>query len=310
MKQMGVDDTTSRTDRQRALAPLLDLPEFRPLSSSVRVEFGAASHAGKVRHINEDHYLIVRLGRSQETLATTLNQAEVPDKFDESGYAMMVADGLGGTGAGGVASRLAISKFVNLAIHYGRWNIRVDARTAFDIIERLEWCFGRVNEYVQLKGHANPELAGMATTLTAAYSAGDELFVAHVGHSRAYLFREGELRPLTRDQTVENRLAAAKRPISVAYATDDPGTILTDTIGGHDGSPHVQLQQHRLLHGDCVLLCSDGLTSAVDDDHIAEILTARRRLDATCQALIDLALENGGADNITAVVGQYDIPAG
>jgi protein phosphatase len=307
---MSADQNATQVDRQRALSPLLDLPEFRPLSSRVSVEFGAASHAGKVRHINEDHYLVVRLGRSQETLATTLADAEVPDKFDESGYAMIVADGLGGTGAGGVAARLAISKFVDLAIHYGRWNVRVDARTAFEVIERLEWCFGRVHEFVQLKSRVSPELAGMATTLTGAYSAGDELFIAHVGHSRVYLFREGELVLFTRDQTVENRLAAAKRPISVAYATDDPGTILTDTIGGHDGAPHVQLQQHRLLHGDCVLICSDGLTSAVDDDRIAQVLTARRRLDDTCRALIDLALENGGADNITAVVAQYDIPAG
>ena len=307
---MSVDENATRVDRQRALSPLLDLPEFRPLSSRVSVEFGAASHAGKVRHINEDHYLVVRIGRSQETLATTLTDAEVPDKFDESGYAMVVADGLGGAGAGGVASRIAIGKLVNLAIHYGRWNVRVDARAAFEILERLEWCYGRVNEFVQLKSHVSPELAGMATTLTAAYSAGDELFLAHVGHSRAYLFRDGELILLTRDQTVDNRLAAAKRPIPVAYATDDPGTILTDTIGGHDGAPQVQLRQHRLCHGDCVLLCSDGLTSAVDDDRIAQVLTARRRLDDTCRALIDLALENGGADNITAVVGQYDIPAG
>jgi protein phosphatase len=307
---MSAEENLTRVDQQRALSPLLDFPEFRPLSSRVRVEFGAASHCGKVRLVNEDHYLVVRLGRSQETLATTLADAEVPDRFDESAFAMIVADGLGGSGAGGVASRLAISKLVNLAMHYGRWNVRVDARTAFEIIERLEWCYGRVNEFVQLKSHVSPQLAGMATTLTGAYSAGDELFLAHVGHTRAYVFRDGELNQLTRDQTVENRLAAAKRPISVAYATDDPGTILTDTIGGHDGAPHVQLQQHRLHHGDCVLLCSDGLTSAVDEDRIAQVLTERRRLDDTCRTLIDLALENGGADNITAVVGQYDIPAG
>ena len=267
---MSTDEKAPHVDDlSRALAPLIDLPDFRPLSSRVRIEFGAASHAGKVRHVNEDHYLVARLGRSQETLATTLADAEVPAKFDEFGYAMVVADGLGGTGSGGVASRLAISKLVYLVIHYGRWNVRVDARSAFEIIERLEWCYGRVNEFVQLKSQVSPQLAGMATTLTAAYIAGDELFLAHVGHSRAYLFRDGQLAPLTRDQTVENRLAAAKRPISVSYVTDDPGTILTDTIGGVDGAPHVQLQQHRLLHGDCVLLCTDGLTSAVDEERIA-----------------------------------------
>ena len=307
---MSADENATQVDRQRALSPLLDLPEFRPLSSRVRVEFGAASHAGKIRHINEDHYLVVRLGRSQETLTTSLADAEVPDKFDESGYAMIVADGLGGTGAGGVAGRLAISKFVDLAIHYGRWNVRVDARTAFEVIERLELGATAASTSRSVEEPRQPRAGGHGDDTDRRLQRRRRTVRRHVGHTRAYLFRDGELLMLTRDQTVENRLAAAKRPISIAYATDDPGTILTDTIGGHDGAPHVQLRQHRLLHGDCVLVCTDGLTSAVDDDRIAQVLTARRRLDDTCRALIDLALDNGGADNITAVVAQYDIPAG
>jgi Serine/threonine protein phosphatase len=106
------------------------------VSSTVRVEYGACSDIRPKGAPNEDHYLVVRLGRSQETLATSLSEAETPMSFSEAGYAFVVADGLGGTGSGGVASRLAISTLVHLVVHYGRWNVRVDARTAFEILER------------------------------------------------------------------------------------------------------------------------------------------------------------------------------
>ena len=121
---------------------------------------------------------------------------------------MFVADGIGGTGPGALASRVALSTLAHLALHYGHWNLRVDGRTAAEIIERAEWYYRRVNEAVIERAKENPLLAGMATTMTAAYGAGDDLFLAHVGHSRAYIFRDGELTQLTSDDTVANRLAA------------------------------------------------------------------------------------------------------
>jgi protein phosphatase len=184
----------------------------------------------------------------------------------------------------------------------------VDPRTAAEVTERLEWVYGRVNEAVQRQSRATPELSNMATTLTAALSAGDDLFVAHVGHSRAYLFRDGDLRQLTRDQTVENRLAQSSRPTSFAYATDDLRHILTDTVGGGSGTPNVQLGQYRMKDGDCVMLCTDGLSSVVPHERIADVVAQRRRLGETAQALIDLALEAGGPDNVTVLLAQYSIP--
>jgi protein phosphatase len=221
---------------------------------------------------------------------------------------MLVADGLGGSGPGGVASRVALNSLVHVAVHYGRWNLRVDPRTAAEVTERLEWVYGRVNEAVQRQSRSTPELTNMATTLTITYSAGDDLFVAHVGHSRAYLFRDGELRQLTRDQTVENRLSQSSRPTSFAYATDDLRHILTDTVGGGAGAPNVQLGQYRLKNADCVMLCTDGLSSVVPQERIADVIAQRRRLEETCQGLVDLALDAGGPDNITVLLAQYTIP--
>jgi protein phosphatase len=302
------DREAERIGRRRALSPVLTAEDFQPLSSRVTVEFGSATHTGKTRTVNEDNYLIMKISRGQETIASSLSDAETPPPFEEHGFAMLVADGLGGRGPGGVASRIALNTLVHVAVHYGRWNLRVDPRTAAEVTERLEWVYGRVNEAVQRKSRATPELTNMATTLTAAVSAGDDLFVAHVGHSRAYLFRDGDLRQLTRDQTVENRLAQSSRPTSFAYATDDLRHILTDTVGGGAGTPSVQLGQYRMRDGDCVMLCTDGLSSVVPHERIADVLAQRRRLRETCKALVDLALDAGGPDNVTVLLAQYSIP--
>ena len=302
------DREIERLGRRRALSPVLTADDFQPLSSRVTVEFGCATHTGKTRTVNEDNYLIMKISRGQETVASSLSDAETPAPFEEHGFAMLVADGLGGRGPGGVASRVALNTLVHVAVHYGRWNLRVDPRTAAEVTERLEWVYGRVNEAVQRQSRATPELSNMATTLTAALSAGDDLFVAHVGHSRAYLFRDGDLRQLTRDQTVENRLAQSSRPTSFAYATDDLRHILTDTVGGGSGTPNVQLGQYRMKDGDCVLLCTDGLSSVVPHERIADVVAQRRRLGETSQALIDLALDAGGPDNVTVLLAQYSIP--
>src|SRR5256885_10824071 len=106
---MAFDSNLDRAERRRAFSPVLQVEDFRPLSSTVRVEFGAHSDGRPRQAPNEDHYLVVRLGRSQETVLTTLSEADVPQRFIEHGYAMLVADGIGDTGAGGLASRIAIT---------------------------------------------------------------------------------------------------------------------------------------------------------------------------------------------------------
>ncbi len=150
----------------------------------------------------------------------------------------------------------------------------------------------------------------MSTTLTATYSAGDELFVVHVGHSRAYLYRSGLLTRLTRDQTLAQRLAETGRTTPIELAAHDLRHVLTDAIGGHAGAPDIEIQNYLLLDGDVLLLCTNGLTDIVDDDKIAAVLRngGSQELDAQCQTLVNLALERGGPDNITALLARYKIP--
>jgi len=278
------------------------------MSSRVRVECAALSHQGLVRSRNEDHYLVVRLAREQQTLLTNLPEGDVPDRFEEHGYGMIVADGMGGMASGQLASRVAISTLAHLALHYGKWNLRIDERTASEVMERAERFYRMVDEAVTERGQSEPALAGMGATLTGAFSAGDELFIAHVGHSRAYLFRDGRLIQLTHDQTLAQRLSDTGRAAPSRLDGGHLRRILTDAIGGIAGTPTVDVRSVHLLDADCVLLCTDGLTEMIDDGRIASLLAERRAVDEQCRLLLDHALERGGSDNVTVVLARYDIP--
>jgi len=147
----------------------------------------------------------------------------------------------------------------------------------------------------------------MGATLTAAFSAGDALFVAHVGHSRAYLLRGGILAQLTRDQTFGQHVVDTGRPAPIELAAHDLRHILTDAIGGRAGRTNIQIGEFRLQHDDCVLLCTKGLTDVVDDESSGAILRQSRRLDERCQALVDLAVARGAIDDVTVVLAEYSI---
>lgn len=290
------------------LSPLLEDKELQILSSVVKVQFAALSHPGKVRPNNEDHYLITRLDRGQETLLTNLPEGDVPQLFREWGYAMVVADGMGGAARGEVASSLAISTLVQLALHYGKWNLRINERVSQEIIDRVERFYQTVGEVVAEEGHADPSLAGMGTTLTGAYSAGSDLFIANVGDSRVYLFRNNHLLLLTRDQTYSQLLADAGQIPQSEVSTHHLRHILSQAIGASEGKINVQLKQLHLRNGDCLLLCTDGLTEMVQEEEIAAVLMRRESLEQTCKTLVDLALEHGGKDNVTVVLALYEIP--
>ena len=300
---MRDDDNPDGTGRP----PMFGDEGFPPPSALVQVEFAARSHQGHLRETNDDHYWIVRVGRYLQTVVTSLPEGAAPRPFDESGFGMVVADGMGGAGSER-ASRLAVATLAQLALEIGKWNVRVDDETAWDIVQQAERFYRRVDETVTAAAGIHPELAGMGSTLTATYSAGDELFVVHVGHSRAYLLRGGRLRRLTRDQTMAQRVADTGRPGPVELAARDLRHIITNAIGGQAGKAYIQIESFRLLDNDLVMVCTNGLTDLVDELKIADVLASPRGPDDTCQALVDLALLYGGTDNVTVLLGKYRIP--
>jgi protein phosphatase len=301
------------TDQEKtAELPVQREPELRKpagASSLVEVDLAALSHPGKVRRNNEDHFMAARFDRTMRTLATNLPEGEVPPLYSETVYAMLVADGVGGAAAGEIASRTAIHAIVDLVIETPDWIMKLDEPLAREVLARMERRFQRVREVLVERANADPTLRGMATTMTVACSLGPELLTAHVGDSRAYVFRKGgRLERLTRDQTMAQSLADAGAITQEEVARHPSRHVLTSALATRGAFVQVDLKRSRLEDGDQLLLCSDGLTEMVSDETIARVLAAPGPAAGPCRTLVDLALEAGGKDNVTVVLGRYRIP--
>ncbi len=276
-----------------------------PPSTAVRVDTFGCSDRGKVRADNQDHFYLAKLGRFAETLVTSLPAGELPERLEEAGYIAVVADGMGGHAGGEVASRTAIIVFFHLVFDTPDWVLRVDDQSARKILDRVTTRYRSLDSLLAERARVDPSLRGMGTTMTLAYSIGLDLFLAHVGDSRAYLCREGSMRQLTRDHTRVQTLVDAGVLTREEATTHKLRNVLTNVLGG--GTPLHDVELHRvpLAAGDTVLLCTDGLYDLVSDEEIAAVLQAATSAEAASRALVDLALDRGAPDNVTAVVSRY-----
>jgi len=277
-----------------------------PPAAPVRVDCFGLSDRGKVRPQNEDHFYLGRLGRFSETLTTSLPAGELPERLEQAGYISVVADGMGGHAGGEVASRTAIIVFFHLLFDTPDWVLRVDDQSAAKIFDRVTSRYRSLDSLLAERAQVDPSLRGMGTTMTMSYSIGFDLFLGHVGDSRAYLCREGSLRQLTRDQTRVQELVDMGVLTREQAATHRLRNVLTNALGGGTPLTDVEVHRVRLAAGDTLLLCSDGLYDVAKEDEIAAILAQAGSADAACHALIDLALERGAPDNVTAVVSRYE----
>ena len=285
-----------------------DMPT-EPSTRSVKVRFGAVSDAGKVRPRNEDHFMVARVRRTLNVLAHNLPREEMPDFLGEDAYVMVVADGMGGMNAGDVASMLAISTGVKLADRSVKWGFKINEREARDLLSRMSAYFREIDRRITRKSEADRRLFGMGTTLTLAYSVGIHLFLIHVGDSRAYLYRKGQLQQLTHDHTVAQALADAGQISQEEVRRHSRRNTLTNYLGGNRGKVKADVRWLQLEDGDRVLLCSDGLSDMVDDATISRCLIKNQEADQAALALLHKALVQGGKDNVTVVVADYAIPA-
>ncbi len=283
---------------------------FRPARSNsarVQVDLGALSDAGKVRPHNEDHFLVSRFDRSMQTLLTNLPPGHVPERCGETVYSLLVADGMGGHLAGEVASRNAISLLVDLVLETPDWILRLDDDLMQQVRHRMERRFQHVQKALNDQAREDPDLSGMGTTLTVTCSLGADLLLFHAGDSRAYLFRQGRLHRLTCDHTMAQTLADVGAILPEEVATHPLRNVLTNVLGGRGGKLRVECRELRLEDGDQILLCTDGLTDLVSDAAIREVLRRAWPAADACRALVDLALEAGGKDNVTVALGRYHL---
>jgi protein phosphatase len=283
-----------------------DETEVQPISPVVSVDVAGLTHPGNVRRDNEDHFLVCRFGRFLERLQTNLPEGDVPPRVQEGGYALMVADGIGGSAAGEWASRLAIRTLIELVLKVPDWILRAEDHSfREEVWRRAGEYFGQINAALAQQAQGDPGLRGFGTTLTVAWNLGPALFVAHLGDSRAYLFRQGQLHRLTRDHTLAQQMADRGLLAQSEAASHHLRHVLLKALGDTACAAEPDVRRFVLTDGDGLLLCSDGLTDMVAESAITGILLREQTANETCQHLVDAALQAGGKDNVTAIVARY-----
>ncbi|MHC1558374.1 PP2C family protein-serine/threonine phosphatase [Actinomycetospora sp. C-140] len=204
---------------------------------------------------------------------------------------LALADGMGGHAAGEVASKLVIAALVPLD----------DDEPGDDLLGELAEATAQGNDAITELVAEEPDLDGMGTTLTAVLFAGSRLGMVHVGDSRAYLFRDGVLTQITRDDTFVQSLIDEGRITEDEAASHPQRSLLLRALTGHDVEPALTVREAR--SGDRYLLCSDGLSGVVSAETLAEALTIPDPQDCS-DRLIELALKGGGPDNVTCIVAD------
>jgi PPM family protein phosphatase len=248
----------------------------------VRIVSGAASDVGRLRSNNEDSFRIV-----------------------EPLHLFIVSDGMGGEAHGEVASALAVETIANhcregadnpATTLYGDPQAGLSERT-----RRLTSAVHLANRKIFESAEEHPEQHGMGATLTAVWIEGSALGIVHVGDSRAYLLRSGSLQQLTSDHSLVAE--QVRRGILTAAEADESEmqSVLLRALGTHP-EVEVDAEEHLLLPQDVLLLCSDGLTRMVTEPEIAGTLQVETSPQTAAEKLIELANDNGGADNITVIV--------
>ena len=202
----------------------------------------------------------------------------------------LVADGMGGAQAGEHASKLAGDTVVEFILKSGRRSREV-----------LREAIAEANRRVLQAAENDPDLHGMGTTLTAALKVGDELLFASVGDSRAYLFENQQLQPITEDQTWVNEVGRRLGIDENALKVHPMRHVLTMAIGVGE-TIRVNPYAVPLKKGSQFLLCSDGLHGVIPPETITETLSGNGTLESKCRTLVDAAKNAGGPDNITAVL--------
>jgi PPM family protein phosphatase len=216
---------------------------------------------------------------------------------EDSAYAgprlLAVADGMGGHAAGEVASSLTIASMAELD----------SQQPGDDMLEALSSAVSIANARLQEKILANPAVEGMGTTLTALLWSDGRAAVCHIGDSRGYLLRDGELYQITHDHTLVQSLVDEGRISADDVSTHPQRSLLLRALDGRSAA-EPDLSVHESLAGDRYLLCSDGLSGVVSDETLREVLATTVDLDGATRQLIELAIAGGGPDNITCIVAD------
>jgi serine/threonine protein phosphatase PrpC len=262
---------------------------------SVHLRVAARTDVGRVRRSNEDAFIAVDLSRGE---ASGMPRWGGLFELGGRGLLLAVSDGMGGLKAGDIASAIVVSSLAQaLAVAHEGATSRDDIHGAVEHAHQRVWA------------EACARGVEMGATMTAVYVRGRAAYVAEVGDSRAYLIRAGRITQLTKDQSYVQMLVDSGA-VSPEEAQDFPGrNVILQAMGNQ---PHVSMELGRLelRQLDCLLLCSDGVTTKLSDGVMRDVVLSSHDLSTASDRLINLANERGGEDNSTVVLGGIsgDLP--
>lgn len=271
----------------------------KALLQPVRIEIFGKTDIGRTRAQNEDRFLVADL-----TTGVASRQSRPSEQIlGERGALVVVADGMGGAAAGEQASEMATEVIYSHLVR--SWGDDAEERDP----QRFAYCLKEAVEVANGQIHAcaasRPELSDMGTTGTAVGLLDDHVYVAQVGDSRAYLVRGPRAYRLTRDQSLVQRLVELGELTEEEAETSSRRNILLQALGPSQ-AVEVDLTSQQVQKGDVLVLCSDGLSTAVSTVEIAEIVSRAPSVADACESLVALANERGGRDNITVVLVRLD----
>ena len=221
--------------------------------------------------------------------------------FDDGVRLGVLADGMGGYNAGEIASGMATA-FIKSEL--SRWLAEAGRSASVREVRRaMEICVDNANLSIFNAANSNPHYAGMGTTLVVSVFQDSRLLLGHIGDSRCYRYRGGELVQITKDHSLlqEQIDAGLLTPAQAALSSNK--NLVTRALGVEDGVM-LELNEHYVEVGDLYLMCSDGLSDMIDDPTITRIIQGDETLEHRCELLIAAANENGGRDNITVMLVQ------
>jgi protein phosphatase len=283
----------------------LDIPAVGPEGQDrLAVETFGMTDPGRVRPRNEDQFLTALLTKALQVQQTSLPQSRMKYSADR-GYLFVVADGMGGHQAGDQASALAVDAIEHFVLNTFKWFLHLRGTEGQTLLADFHSALQQADMTICKQASRHPELWGMGTTLTMAYSINRDLFVAHVGDSRCYLFHDGQLDQLTNDHTLVQEMVRRGHLQPEEASRHRLRHVITNVLGSTEPGVTPEVHKAQLEPGDVMLLCSDGLTEMVSDDEITTILKEEPDIRRACERLIARANGAGGKDNITVVLARY-----
>lgn len=259
------------------------------------------THPGLVRPINEDQFLLASIQKRVHVISTSLPPVAIQTSEDRLAFIAMVADGVGGLERGEEASATAVEAAMTYVAESMECYYKAESGTDRFEAELVAAAL-RAHEAVRAKSGVDSGGRPMATTLTLYMGVWPVYYLLQVGDSRYYMYREGKLTQVSRDQTVAQDLVDQGVLTAEAAGKTRLAHVLSSALGGDEAAPVVTRLDSEW--GIAHLLCSDGLTKHVSDARIAEVLGSMTGAKQAAEQLLQDALDGGGTDNITIIVGK------